>query len=322
MTYAPTVSPTSRRTFVYWLLLLLPTLGAGTGAIFLLGREQSRLADRRADADEARRAAIAARARLIAENVELLVGDVEAGLLNALAAAPTGDIDRFLKLWEENNPFVRVAFRAAVDGRVLRPDRADPDAAARAFLDRFSARLRANPPWVSAAPEPDEIRKEAPAMLGAMEREEVASNVAQVQSARRDVQQLLRSRDYSAGTEGALAVAPSAPADTVAGISRRLQGVPKDQVALDDAAVKPAARRIAAEQDAFTGGAPTEARTAAFRQAAPTPRGWRPWWIDGRLHLLGWLRIDGGDIAGVELDLPAVSLRFRGADRRGVCAAR
>ena len=75
------VSPVSRRIVASWLLLLVATLGAGGGGIFLLKREQARLAEQRTDAADARRAAVVARAGLVVENVELLVGDMQAGLI-------------------------------------------------------------------------------------------------------------------------------------------------------------------------------------------------------------------------------------------------
>ena len=63
----------SRRIYLYWLLLLLPTLAVGAGAIQLLRREQARLSEQAAVVDTARLAAVEARSRLVAESVELLV---------------------------------------------------------------------------------------------------------------------------------------------------------------------------------------------------------------------------------------------------------
>src|SRR5437763_1445017 len=74
-----------RRITLYWFLLLVPTLVVGGAVIQLLRREQSRIAEQSAQALEARRATIAARARLTVETIELLVGDVEEGLLDTLA---------------------------------------------------------------------------------------------------------------------------------------------------------------------------------------------------------------------------------------------
>ncbi len=187
-----------RRIYLYWLLLLLPTLAAGVGAIQLLRRERARLAERAALVDVARLASVEARARLVAENTELLVGDVESGLLDALAEAPAGDLDTFLDRWQRANPLVGVTFRCTEDGRILRPAPEADDEEARGFHRRFAARLREDPPWrVEAAPAVARRQAAAPPAAAPNEADEfkearmqVASNVAQVQSARRDVQAL------------------------------------------------------------------------------------------------------------------------------------
>src|SRR5215217_70353 len=93
-----------RRVYVFWLLLLLPTLAAGAGALVLLRNEQRRLDDEARLAAESRRAAIAARARLIAENVELLIGDVQAGLMATLNEVPATNPAAFLDDWQRDNP--------------------------------------------------------------------------------------------------------------------------------------------------------------------------------------------------------------------------
>lgn len=101
----------SRRVLLYWVLLLLPTLAVGGGVLWLLGREQTRLEEQTRVAEEARRAAVGARARLIAENVELLVGDVQSGLMTTLREAPVGAArDSFLVEWRKTNPLVRGTF--------------------------------------------------------------------------------------------------------------------------------------------------------------------------------------------------------------------
>ncbi|MES2694136.1 MAG: sensor histidine kinase, partial [Verrucomicrobiota bacterium] len=82
------MSPVSRRIFLYWVLLLVPTLVVGAGAILLLRREQARIAEQSASAQEGRRAAVEARTRLIVESAELLLGDVQALLLDTLAEQP------------------------------------------------------------------------------------------------------------------------------------------------------------------------------------------------------------------------------------------
>lgn len=287
------MSPVSRRIFTYWLLLLVPTLLVGVGAIQLLRREQARLAEGSAEAEAARRAAITARARLVTETVELLVGDVETGLLDTVAAEPAEGLDAFLARWEKAQPLVRTAFRAGIDGRLLRPTGDGDDDNGRGFVRRFARLLAERPPWSAPAPAVLEkkLRQDEPAA-----RREVAANVAQAQSARRDVQELFKSRDYS-NSLSATVPAPSAglaAAPASAAAERRLSEADRATVAY-------------AERKKET------VMAASFKDAASERRGWLPLVVDGRLHLLGWVQPAGTDeIRGVEMDLAGLVSRLGG----------
>lgn len=294
------MSPVSRRIFTYWLLLLVPTLLVGGGAIQLLRREQARLAEGSAEAEAARRAAITARARLVAETVELLVGDVETGLLDTVAAEPAEGLDGFLARWEKTQPLVRTAFRAGIDGRLLRPTGAAEDDHGRGFVRRFARRLAESPPWNTpagaAAPAPAEaekkLRQDEPAA-----RREVAANVAQAQSARRDVQELFKSRDYS-NLLGATVAAPSAG---LAAAAPAVGGDERRQSEADRATIAYAERKKEAVM------------AASLKDATSERRGWLPLVVDGRLHLLGWVQPAGTDeIRGVEMDLAGLVSRLGG----------
>ncbi|MDI1250819.1 MAG: HAMP domain-containing sensor histidine kinase [Lacunisphaera sp.] len=310
--------PVSRRILAYWLLLLIPALGVGLGAIMLLRREQARLAERAAYADEARRAAVTARARLIAENAELLVGDVQSGLLDLLAAEPAGGIDRLLDQLEKTNPLVRTGFQCAPDGRVLRPapDRADDDG--RGFLRRFAARLRESPPWrndnggatipsrTASAPAAasllDEVAQKKES-YDSSSRQQVASNVSKVQSARRDVQALAKNiYPEAARTES------SAPA-----LVRGYTGVTSEQRSPSLAAAASPGRPEADIKD-FRPPARTNLDSGLDTGRAREQRGWFPVKVDGRLHLLGWVQPAGADgVRGVELEMAALISRLGGA---------
>lgn len=277
------MSPTSRRILWYWLLLLVPTLLVGTGAIFLLRREQARLSARSADADEARRAAIVARARLIAENVDLLIDDVQTGLLDALAATPADKLDAFLEQWETSNPLVRVTFLSTNDGTFIRPADSESKAEAQGFVRRFRRQFPGQPPWLltDAARETKEAEETA-------RRQEVAANVAQLQSARRDVQKLVKAREYA-----------SVPAPA----AKKIEGD---------------ARRTAMSRDAsMAGAAAPEMADQAMPQLAPQSaerRGWTQFVADGRLHVLGWIQPAGTkQVRGVELELAALISRLASA---------
>ena len=321
------MSPTSRRIFLYWLLLLVPTLVVGAGAIHLLRREQARLAERGAYADEARRAAIAARARLIVENVELLVGEVEAGLLDALAVEPGGDLDSFLEEWEKTNPLVRTAFRATAAGRMVWPDVRTSDEEARGFLRRFARQFGTRVPWGETAENKlvsPEKREQEQSVDEAAARKAVAANVAQVQSARRDVQELFKNQNmYSSA--GAAPTAPSpALADAAAGNNRlnrsRTEEADRQGGASGTTPPSANARSSASSNKPLLSRPANEVSQAAQSQnyrakdLAADRRGWVPAMIDGRLHLFGWVQPGGfGEVRGVELELAALISRLGGA---------
>jgi signal transduction histidine kinase len=319
------VSPTSRRIFLYWLLLLVPTLVVGGGAIQLLRREQARLAERGASADEARRAAVAARARLIVENVELLVGDVEAGLLDALSAEPAAGLDAFLDEWERKNPLVRIAFRAAADGTVLRPDARTASEDARGFVRRFAKHFGDRPPWIAPAVQSPAVekREQAATKDESLSRQEVSKNVAQVQSARRDVQELFKSQNAYASSDVAAAGLNSPPPLADRPASRAESTL--SRAAESDRPAAPAARGGTNERArpggslASAPGLPakaaieTEVSGNRTKDAAAERRGWVPAVIDGRLRLIGWVQPGGkGEVRGVEVSLAALISRLGG----------
>ncbi|MEO6569253.1 MAG: HAMP domain-containing sensor histidine kinase [Opitutaceae bacterium] len=169
----------SRRVYVFWLLLLLPTLAAGAGALVLLRNEQRRLDDDARLAAESRRAAIAARARLIAENVELLIGDVQAGLMSTLNEVPATNPAVFLDDWQRNNPLVQTTFQLASNGRITRPISGD----SRAWLETWIA---AEKPWSDAT------RNETQSETDPLVRKDISANVVQNQSLRSSMQEVAR----------------------------------------------------------------------------------------------------------------------------------
>lgn len=301
------VLTTPRRITLYWLLLLLPTIAVGAGALFLLRREQQRVAERGAYADEARRAAIAARARLIVENVELLVGEVETALLDTIAAEPAAGLDAFCEQWEKTNPLVRTAFRATPGGQLLRPNPRSTDEDARGFVRRFTRQFAGSPPWAPTPGGPAsglEKREQQQVFDEVNARQEVSKNVAQVQSARRDVQELLKVQNFppTASSAGALGDRASAPAAVVARNEVRNRATASDRGSFSGASaageVKAAAPQVAAA---------VRAKDVADRS------GWTPALIDGRLHVLGWVQPGGaGEVRGVELELVALISKLGG----------
>lgn len=167
----------SRRIFIYWLLLLVPALAAGFGALFLLRKEQARLDEQARGATALRREAIAARAQQIAENVELVVGDVETGLMATLSQANETNPDAFFTAWGQGNPLVRSTFRLAGDDRILRP----AEEVKRRWLAEWIA---SGVPWRGAPPRPE---KESPQTE--FQRKDASVNVSNTQNARNSLQQ-------------------------------------------------------------------------------------------------------------------------------------
>ena len=200
----------SRRIFLYWLLLLLPTLAVGAGALLLLRREQARLEESARASVEARRAAIAARARLIAENVELLVGDVETGLMATLREAPTANPEAFLDEWERSNPLVRGTFRLANDDRVLRPAASSARGEMRTRIDAW---LVAGVPWRGGAPD-ERLESEADRQV----RKDTSANVTVAQRVRGAFQETARNR---------LATDAVKKAESGAAVSERADWMPR-----------------------------------------------------------------------------------------------
>lgn len=285
------MTATSRRLLIYWLLLLAAALGVGAGAWLLLQREEARIAIRKSSAESARRAALEARAQLVAENVELFVGDVEAGLLDTLTEVPAATMEAFLDDWERSNPLVRTTYRCAMDGQLLRPAVSVTSDDARGFRRRFAARLLENPPW-SGRVQPPLANAPAPAMQQAfaaeqvlpMEdsyRQQVSSNVLKVQSARKETQSLARSKSSSS-------YAPNTERKDV--------------------------EKSDAEYDKKKGLAKLEERAAPAVARTPEQRGWTPMVAEGRLHLLGWVRPSGAsEVRGVEVEMTALVSRLGGA---------
>jgi two-component system phosphate regulon sensor histidine kinase PhoR len=287
------VTTASRRIFFYWLLLLVASCGVGAGAWLLLQREESRLLRRAESAEAARRAAVEARANLVAENVELLVGDVEAGLLDTLAEASSEGLETFLGDWERSNPLVRTAFLARDNGQLLRPAASNGDEEARGFRRRFAARLTQQPPWRRSeelSAQRQEFKNTAAENDLSGSRKRIESNVNNVQNARREVQALAKDRSaYSSNSP-----APSAAAES--SFSKKRQTAPSSDVAgvfLQDAATEKEARS---------------------QLVTPERRGWLPLTAEGRLHLLGWVKPVGAtDVRGVDVELTALISRLGGS---------
>ncbi len=315
----PPVTGSSRRIYLYWLLLLLPTLAVGAGAIQLLRREQARLREQAVVVDAARLAAVEGRARLVAENVELLVGDVENGLLDALADAPAEGLDAFMDEWQRTNPLVRTTFRCTAAGRILRPEAAAGDEEARAFSRRFATLFRESPPWRDRG-EQETMPVQAPAGAGPAFATGPGESAAMQQVAG-------VAANFGSGAGNAAGRSATGFSDNRENFESAAQEA-RQQIASNVSQMQKARRDV--QMLSKVGSYAPRAAAAAQKEAevdqmkaAPRPdrRGWLPWTGDGRLHLLGWLQPGGaGEIRGVELELTALVSRMGGTLPAAVAA--
>lgn len=309
----------SRRIYLYWFLLLVPTLAVGFVALQLLRREQSRLLSRSGQVEEARRDALGARARLVVENLELLSGDVEASLLDTLASPNPGSLEDFLRRLPEGNPLVRATFLCTEDGRLVYPSADDVREEARGFRRRFARALGTEPPWLAPARE----RRDAPSSPAASseaaakaQRNELPdanlqSNTLQVQNLRRDLQQLARANiDRPAQRSSAAANRP-ADLDAFAGALSPLPSRTLSKLATADSAVPSSASADSATPSSSSVPKSATASSPSSQDLSAGRRGWHALVIDGRRHLLGWSQsVAYAPVTGLELDFSALAPRL------------
>ncbi len=114
-----------------WLLLLVPTLLLGVGALRLLQSEEARLLS-------SNRAAAANRAEAIAGNIDLAVAEVKDGLEETLRQLPQANLAAQLHRWKRDNPLVRNVFIWQKARGLLLPDPEQPASDEEAaFVRRF-----------------------------------------------------------------------------------------------------------------------------------------------------------------------------------------
>ncbi len=323
----------TRRLWLFGLLLVLPALAVGGLALGLLAREQARLTEREGAAREARQAAVEARARLIAENIELLLGDVQAALMNTLLEAPAAEPRRFLTDWQASNPLVRDVFRATAEGLPVWGAASDP----------LREWLAQGPPWYLPADLPVAERAvpapalasattrkaaaapAAPAVSSSLEldsaRSDISQNVLQYQRARQEIQEVARVRGPGeARSLGAVAPAAAAPPEAAAPAgTASLAEVPVADflpAPLMASALPVPAPAGGTEPGLGAEGQPLADKAQAAAggpMASPEPitrSGWTPWRGAEGLHLFGWRELPDGTVVGLELRLDAIKARL------------
>ena len=317
----------ARRLWLYGFLLLLPALAVGGLALSLLAREHSRLAEREQAAIQSRRAAVETRARLIAENIELLVGDVQSALMTTLLEAPAAEPRAFLVEWQATNPLVREVFRATAEGRPVW-------GAAGAPLRGWLAQ---GPPWSAApaAPAPtvatgadgsmaagfaDQVdakafRKDADA------RRNISDNVSQYQRARQEIQEVAKVKNYADVAaksdasplerrlkESVLSGFAAASSLSLAAAPAKLGGAKFAPPGADAGAVSVAAQPFALTKTKSELSSAPDMRAARAEGGARS--GWSPWRDATGPHLFGWRELPDRTVVGLELQLDAIKARL------------
>jgi signal transduction histidine kinase len=224
------------RLTITWLLLLIPTLLLGFGALYLLKGEDARLASSaRATAND--------RVAAIAGNLDLAIAEVKDGLVETLQALPHDDFMQqtdLLEEWKRSNPLVRNVF-IWEQGRGLRyPAPATPSSDEEAdFIRRYLSLFASQVAWQEPA-------NDAPSVAS-------DNQGSSILSERKELRQLA-----------------------------------KQSPVVADSAV------------------------AALESIGGTS-GWRPWFSDDQLHLLGWYEWPGSmQRIGVEVEMMALLSRLLG----------
>lgn len=135
----------SRAIILYWLLLLVPTLGAGLFMLHLLRNEGQRLAMTEA-------ASLQNKARLLADEIALNVDEAKDGLMNSLRDLPSSNLAASLREWERANPLIRNVFVWDTTARdLVIPERSNGLTGEQtSFVRRYTDLFAGRAPWPSA----------------------------------------------------------------------------------------------------------------------------------------------------------------------------
>ncbi len=327
----------TRRLWIYGLLLLLSALGVGGLALGLLAREQGRLISREKSAYDTRAAAVTDRARIIAENIELLVGDAQNALMTTLKEAPADEPRPFLTEWQTYNPLVRDVFRATAAGRPVWGAGSDP---LREWL--------VTAPWVNSnAPEPQNLVAQiaaAPTQKPAEKKEmielaqgvqvlnqqdadmqnraQISQNVSQYQKVRRSFDEVAKVKSAPAANSSSFGSSSFALADSrsqmVAGVVEAdpfVAAEAKDETGSSNQRFDAQVEAAAPVQTAAV--ADQQAQAAAPARSVPTAAvifeerfGWAWSHTSTGLHRFGWRELPDGTVIGLELRLEAIKSRL------------
>ena len=157
------------RLLIAWLLLLIPTLILGIGALRLLENEESRLTGQAKETAHSRILAIA-------DSIDVSVTEVQSGLLETLITLPQENLVEQLDDWKRTNPLVRNVFVWQQGRGLLHPDPEQPASDEEAMFIRRYLMLFANQTaWQAPALDLPSQPEDEPARSLLAERKELRS---------------------------------------------------------------------------------------------------------------------------------------------------
>ena len=133
------------RLFIAWLLLLVPTLILGVGALRLLENEESRLSSQSRETAHSRILAIA-------DSIDVSVTEVKSALLETLRTLPDENLVKQLDDWKRTNPLIRNVFVWKQGRGLLHPDPEQPASDEEAvFIRRYLMLFSNQTAWKAPA---------------------------------------------------------------------------------------------------------------------------------------------------------------------------
>lgn len=233
-----------------WLLLLVPTLLLGVGALQLLQREQTRL-------HSSALAAATDRVGAVAANIDLAVSEVEEGLQETLSQLPVNNLSSQLDSWQRENPLVRNVFIWKRGHGLTFPNPEQPASDEEAAFVRRYLHLFADQSIWQEQQRDQQAKKQTSAQA-------VSRNVFN----NRNELRLLSKQAPSV-------ISQSSQYDLLSST-------------LEEDAIAPAT-------------------------STPGQSGWRSWYTDDQLHLLGWFAPTDGELRyGIEIEMMALLSRLLG----------
>jgi signal transduction histidine kinase len=300
----------SRRIFFYWLLLIIPTLAVGAAAFWLLHREQVHIREQASAAAATRQAAILERTRLIAENIEIIMADVQSGLMGTLLDAPAENAGEYLANWQRTNPLVHDVFVAAPTGALRW---GTPSTPVTAWLATTPWRVSVTQPSPVSPPVRQQISTTGDSKIVA--EESLETSVFRAAQSDKQSETLAPPESFTFTGNTAQYQSARAGLNIIATYNSNVGAIAPIQQnqPLIQADTKIAKSTVKDEGAAFSR-ATTSVITSEIIPASvivPDITGWTPWTdASGALRLFGWRMTSRGTVLVVEANLAAIASRL------------